>query len=172
MSQKKSHKNNNVVPVELGSAVLVPAPETQADASPGVRPEQVQPGPRRQRSPLTLLSTVHSTKPTALTLLTCLQRIIPDPRQHLQQGPGNLPRHSNHTHLPRPKLSKKRGIAIVSAWWDSGPAPCSLPPTCLRPQQITPETLRHQHSRWIILGTSGTGAQQHRSQKWPPRAPT
>ena len=64
-------------------------------------------------------------------------------RDSISDTDQHLPRHGDHTHLPRPQLSKKRGIAIVATRRDSGPAPRSLLPPCLHPRQITPETLRH-----------------------------
>ena len=125
-SQKMCQAKNNVVPVELWSAVPILAQAPPADASPGVRPGRAYPGPWLQRSPsiqpqkvqptsptqrlpnlnrrntLSLPSAVHSTKPTALTPLSRLRRIVPEMRQHLlQKGPGQLPWNSDQTHQPR-----------------------------------------------------------------------
>ena len=185
MSHKGRQANKNFAPAELGYAVLVLAQSPPADASPGVRPEQAQPGPQRQRVSLLLFDTAHSTKPAALTPLTCLRRIVPETQQDLLQGPGHLLRHGNHTHRPRPQLSKT-GDCKSSRTEGLGTStkfpPVTLPmsPTYNYGETPTP------HPQRIIPGTSvnkggGQGqkrptifsqAHQHRRQQWPPWAPT
>ena len=101
VKQRRGQRTNYVAPVEPGSAVPAPALAPQADAPQGVR-GRFQPGPWRQRSPLPLPAGAPLTETTIPTLLTRLQRIIPDLQQHLGQGIGQLPQHSDNTILPQP----------------------------------------------------------------------
>ena len=82
-----------------------------------------------------------------------------------------FPQRRPHTPTPTPTIQKRR-ITIKTARRDSGPTPHSLLPPCLRPRQITLDTLRHTCPRQIIPGTSGTRDQQHRNQLWPTRSST